>query len=977
MSVNNKGMISQMDTLSVVTGDEFLEVVARDSQGRLKNFKVLARNLRSTAGLSAYEVAVANGFIGTETEWLESLHGRDGDSAYDVALEEGFVGTAEEWLLSLKGADGKDGMSAYELALANGFTGTVLEWLESLRGPKGDHGDNLTAEGLQALLNLRDYEVKTKLRVTGSNSGVVANAAFANFLMLFDKRLENVDNSSPDKVPQRATEMGRMEAEGYSYWKIAGAPSNDGRLSDIAQEIRMYDEGQLQFGSMQAYIQFDGSSKITVVNAGVSKEFDLATTLAPGKDGKSAYELAIDEGFVGTLEEWLQSLVGPEGASGKDGQQGEDGVDGLSAYALAVEEGFVGTVEEWLESLKGQDGEAGVSGTDGQDGADGKSAFQIAVENGYEEGEAEWLKSLEGPPGLSAYEVALEQGFDGDVDRWLASLNGEPGVDGKSAYEYAIEGGYEYDEERFTAQLSNIGSASAGVSGGVFITDIKPQSPTENIGDKVKSDDEFSLVSCKSTTGEVEVSVVAITGHTNFRPNVNVNGVAVTLTQRNNAPMWHGTVALTLAEGIDGVTPVFAVHEDGATAEANVTMDSIPTVVTGVFSAMYPAGQTELKAGDTTSVTITTDQPVVGYEISNAGALVQSSGVLTEGVTHTLTNLVIADRGNTAVLHGFSIRVKKSSGAWSGWFTSRADGDEELVNVVMLNNLKPSIVIDAVNYPDGQAAIKAGESATVNNTVTNFDSLVYASPNGQLTIGDPTTQVNAKVVDYLTGSYNDSTNNLTITAKRNANGSTTVVSSVVTIANVAPVLSVTLPAARLRSGGSNGTQVQKHTVTLTSTQALLTAPAMNLPSATWEGNWISNVTGKVWTRVMLVNDTDAKGTFDFNSVVATSLSGVIVNELSVGKSYVLGGFVFRVLSVPAYPNREVVIGTEVVNTTKLRCTNLSKGGSGSLNFTYVAEQTEGADTYTVVDGTRWYNCDGANATSNTTGLMRVELEEVV
>ena len=29
-------------------------------------------------GLSAYEIAVKNGFEGTEQEWLESLHGEDG-----------------------------------------------------------------------------------------------------------------------------------------------------------------------------------------------------------------------------------------------------------------------------------------------------------------------------------------------------------------------------------------------------------------------------------------------------------------------------------------------------------------------------------------------------------------------------------------------------------------------------------------------------------------------------------------------------------------------------------------------------------------------------------------------------------------------------------------------------------------------------------------------------------------------------------
>lgn len=31
-------------------------------------------------GASAYEIAVKNGFVGTETEWLESLHGKDGDT---------------------------------------------------------------------------------------------------------------------------------------------------------------------------------------------------------------------------------------------------------------------------------------------------------------------------------------------------------------------------------------------------------------------------------------------------------------------------------------------------------------------------------------------------------------------------------------------------------------------------------------------------------------------------------------------------------------------------------------------------------------------------------------------------------------------------------------------------------------------------------------------------------------------------------
>ncbi|MBN2681089.1 MAG: hypothetical protein JXR58_01150, partial [Bacteroidales bacterium] len=44
---------------------------------------------------------------------------------------------------------------------------------------------------------------------------------------------------------------------------------------------------------------------------------------------------------------------------------GTNGVDGLSAYQIAVNNGFVGTEVEWLESLEGADGINGTNGTNG------------------------------------------------------------------------------------------------------------------------------------------------------------------------------------------------------------------------------------------------------------------------------------------------------------------------------------------------------------------------------------------------------------------------------------------------------------------------------------------------------------------------------------------------------------------------------------------------------------------------------------
>ena len=39
-----------------------------------------------------------------------------------------------------------------------------------------------------------------------------------------------------------------------------------------------------------------------------------------GADGKSAYQAAVDRGFEGSEEEWLESLKGPQGEKGEDGK---------------------------------------------------------------------------------------------------------------------------------------------------------------------------------------------------------------------------------------------------------------------------------------------------------------------------------------------------------------------------------------------------------------------------------------------------------------------------------------------------------------------------------------------------------------------------------------------------------------------------------------------------------------------------------
>ena len=63
------------------------------------------------------------------------------------------------------------------------------------------------------------------------------------------------------------------------------------------------------------------------------------------------------------------------GSGALKGQDGKDGADGKGAYELAVEKGFEGSDDEWLESLKGVDGKDGTDGKDGADGKDGKDGL--------------------------------------------------------------------------------------------------------------------------------------------------------------------------------------------------------------------------------------------------------------------------------------------------------------------------------------------------------------------------------------------------------------------------------------------------------------------------------------------------------------------------------------------------------------------------------------------------------------------------
>lgn len=62
--------------------------------------------------------------------------------------------------------------------------------------------------------------------------------------------------------------------------------------------------------------RFEASSSQDPNRIRVGGKFSIGIPGPKGDPGKSAYQVAVDNGFVGTEEEWLESLVGPKGDPG-------------------------------------------------------------------------------------------------------------------------------------------------------------------------------------------------------------------------------------------------------------------------------------------------------------------------------------------------------------------------------------------------------------------------------------------------------------------------------------------------------------------------------------------------------------------------------------------------------------------------------------------------------------------------------------
>ena len=509
----------------------------------------------------------------------------------------------------------------------------------------------------------------------------------------------------------------------------------------------------------------------------------------------------------------------------------------------------------------------------------------------------------------------------------------------------------------------------AGSQGFVAITDIEPTNPSDNVGNKVKTDDNNVLQSCTSSTTNVTVSVLAVTAGTSFKPTVTVNDVEATLTRNALTDVWTGTAAITLT----GSSPhtVTATHSEGATDAATVTIEAAPVISQLEFSGAYSQGvdQTEHAAGQTLSLTVSSLTPFVELEVIADGTTATQAVSQTFAATTSKTlTVTVANQGNTPTTYPAKVRIRNANGTWSTVTASNASASVDGTNVITLNNTQPSLVFGAITYPASQFALKGSESATVAVTESNVDTVSYSSPNSELSITNPTTGGN-KTVSRIAGGYNIATNNLSVTVDKTSNATTATFSTVVWIANTAPTITVTTPAARLRSP-------QSHTISINSNQRTLATPTLNASVGVFSGSWTTANNGLTWTRSLAIADSDTKGAANFSGLSITNLAGIEVTAITTGAAYTVGGFVQRTLTFPLWDAnqiREVAIGTQVSDVTKLVAFNVTRNRA----TTYRATVGDEIDKFTITGGNTLYNCDLENASTAITSPVIITIEETV
>lgn len=386
--------------------------------------------------------------------------------------------------------------------------------------------------------------------------------------------------------------------------------------------------------------------------------------------------------------------------------------------------------------------------------------------------------------------------------------------------------------------------------------------------------------------------------------------------------------------------------------------------LSGILSSTAPhlIGASEAKAGD----------------VLMSKIYIDGKGLPAENISLSVVNEFLSDGFQTAYNSGYNYNTL-SDGSFEfevpvnvfGYigFSSR-DGDQPL-SIIAKNNfntlsdkftssstfplnngLIPNISVLNTIYPLNQQAIKSGESAVINNSGSNFDSILYSSPNNEISISNSGVYETGKTVTYLSGDYNiGAEKNLLITCTKSSNGVVIESENTVNIANQPLTLSINDLNDKLISSPSG----INYSFNLVSSQVMNEIPSLSadlnqINSSILTQNTSGTATGSN-SYTIKVSDSDTKGAFIWSGQ-AKNLAGISTDFISNNPNYTLSGFSERTLQ--CNPNSLgaglVNIGTTVTDPYNVYFENLSEGGVGPnggviYSYEYISGGTQLNNTF--------------------------------
>lgn len=249
----------------------------------------------------------------------------------------------------------------------------------------------LTVVSPGVITELTTTELKTENTQLGPTAPKQSSSlGFQGFERRFQELVENVQDRlllvGPGR-PGRDGVDGRNGVDGVNGKDLDATEVQLGELADVDTE-------EAKTGQ---YLMFDGARWVARF---IPQVFGYArgggSGGGEGTAGASAYEIAVENGFVGTEQEWLASLQGDTGPQGEPGPQGEQGPQGEPGPQ--GEQGIQGE-----PGLQGEQGPQGEAGPQGETGPQGEQGIQGEIGPQGEQG----IQGETGPQG--------EQGIQGET----------------------------------------------------------------------------------------------------------------------------------------------------------------------------------------------------------------------------------------------------------------------------------------------------------------------------------------------------------------------------------------------------------------------------------------------------------------------------------------------------------------------------------------------------------------------------------